>query len=167
MSAQKSEEIESQITNPLQKTFSIILKRLMAERGISINDLADATGILPNTLVQLTLARGIPKLQTLIPLAKFFHVSIDALVGEEKLSSQNSASLKESSNKVDLKLEWQKKYFLQCVEVYDKIVKEKSLPFIDTKTSVKAITEIYEFSLTKKLKSPDRVFAEWIIKQYF
>ncbi|WP_440994665.1 helix-turn-helix domain-containing protein [Cysteiniphilum litorale] len=166
-SAQQSEQREQKVVNPLHKTFSIILKRLMAERGITVNDLADATGILPNTIVQLTLARGNPKVQTLIPLSKFFHVSIGALVGEEKLITQNSASLKESTGKIDLKLEWQKKYFLQCVEVYDKVVREKNIPFIDTKTSVKAITEIYEFSMTKKLKTPDIIFAEWIVKQYF
>ncbi|WP_116964208.1 helix-turn-helix domain-containing protein [Fastidiosibacter lacustris] len=167
MSAQKEPEIKPLEVNTLTKKFAVILKRLIIERGITISELADATGILPNTLHQLTMARGIPKVQTLIPLARFFHVSIEEIIGEEKLNYQVFPSLRDTSSKIDLKLEWHKKYFLQCVEVYDKIVKEKNIPFIDTKTSVKAISEIYEFSLSKKLNSPDQVFAEWIIKQYF
>ncbi|WP_440682937.1 helix-turn-helix domain-containing protein [Cysteiniphilum halobium] len=167
MSAQKEPEIKPLEVNALTRTFAVILKRLIAERGITVNQLADATGILPNTLHQLAMARGIPKVQTLIPLARYFNVSMEALIGEEKLNHQVCPSLRDTSSKIDLKLEWQKKYFLQCVEVYDKIIKEKKVPFVDTKTSVKAISEIYEFSLSKKLSTPDQIFAEWIIKQYF
>jgi len=57
------------------------LKRLRAQRGITLTDLADTTGISKSTLSRLETGQRRPSLELLLPLAQAYRVPLDELVG--------------------------------------------------------------------------------------
>ncbi len=57
------------------------LKRLRAQRGITLTDLAGTTGISKSTLSRLETGQRRPSLEVLLPLAQAYRVPLDELVG--------------------------------------------------------------------------------------
>lgn len=57
------------------------LKRLRAQRGVSLADLAGRTGISKSTLSRLETGQRRPSLELLLPLAQAYGVPLDELVG--------------------------------------------------------------------------------------
>jgi transcriptional regulator with XRE-family HTH domain len=57
------------------------LRRLRAERGVSLSALAEATGISRSTLSRLETGQRRPSLELLLPLAQAHQVPLDELVG--------------------------------------------------------------------------------------
>ena len=57
------------------------LKRIRTERGVTLTDLADATGISKSTLSRLENGQRRPSLELLLPLAQAHRVPLDDLVG--------------------------------------------------------------------------------------
>ena len=57
------------------------LKRLRTERGVTLTDVAAATGISKSTLSRLETGQRRPSLELLLPLAQAYRVPLDELVG--------------------------------------------------------------------------------------
>ncbi len=57
------------------------LKRLRSQRGITLTDLAETTGISTSTLSRLENGQRRPSLELLLPLAQAYRVPLDELVG--------------------------------------------------------------------------------------
>lgn len=57
------------------------LKRLRTERGVTLTDVAAATGISKSTLSRLETGQRRPSLELLLPLAQAYRVPLDDLVG--------------------------------------------------------------------------------------
>ena len=57
------------------------LRRLRAQRGVTLTSLAAATGISKSTLSRLETGQRRPSLEVLLPLAQAYHVPLDDLVG--------------------------------------------------------------------------------------
>jgi transcriptional regulator with XRE-family HTH domain len=57
------------------------LRRIRAERGVTLTDLADQTGISKSTLSRLENGQRRPSLELLLPLAQAHRVPLDDLVG--------------------------------------------------------------------------------------
>jgi transcriptional regulator with XRE-family HTH domain len=57
------------------------LKRLRTERGLTLTDVAAATGISKSTLSRLETGQRRPSLELLLPLAQAYRVPLDDLVG--------------------------------------------------------------------------------------
>ncbi|MDF5757447.1 XRE family transcriptional regulator [Spongiactinospora sp. TRM90649] len=57
------------------------LKRLRAQRGLSLSALAESTGISKSTLSRLETGRRRPSLELLLPIAQAHQVPLDELVG--------------------------------------------------------------------------------------
>lgn len=57
------------------------LKRLRNQRGVTLTNLASATGISKSTLSRLETGQRRPSLELLLPLAQAYHVPLDDLVG--------------------------------------------------------------------------------------
>lgn len=63
------------------------IKMLMQKHGLTIEELADELGVSISTINRLLMGTRIdPRLSTLRPLAKFFDVSIEELMGERPLN---------------------------------------------------------------------------------
>ncbi|XRQ04795.1 helix-turn-helix domain-containing protein [Actinomadura welshii] len=57
------------------------LRRLRQDRGVTLNALAETTGISVSTLSRLESGKRRPSLELLLPLAQAHHVPLDELVG--------------------------------------------------------------------------------------
>jgi transcriptional regulator with XRE-family HTH domain len=72
--------VDDTITSALDQV-GVRLKRLRAQRGITLTDLADTTGISKSTLSRLETGQRRPSLELLLPLAQAYRVPLDELVG--------------------------------------------------------------------------------------
>jgi transcriptional regulator with XRE-family HTH domain len=57
------------------------LKRLRAQRGVTLGELSESTGISKSTLSRLETGQRRPSLELLLPLAQAYRVPLDELVG--------------------------------------------------------------------------------------
>jgi DNA-binding XRE family transcriptional regulator len=53
------------------------------DKGVSNSAVADAIGIRPNSLINITKNRNSPSIQIVIKLADYFNISIDDLIGRK------------------------------------------------------------------------------------
>lgn len=86
------------------ETLSAILSHLMSEKGIKSAELARKTGVGQPVIYRLmTGATDNPQIHTLKPIADFFGVSLDQLIGLNSLNNQrtlNNILLHNVSNKL-------------------------------------------------------------------
>jgi repressor LexA len=68
-----------------------VLERLMAARGISAYRLSKDTGISPSSLSDWKRGRSAPKADKLSAIADYFGVSLDSLLGNERIPSHEAA----------------------------------------------------------------------------
>jgi SOS-response transcriptional repressor LexA len=65
-----------------QLSIAAVLKHLIEERGLNVSKLARKTGVLQPVLHRIVAGTALyPKIDTLVPLAKYFDVTLDELVG--------------------------------------------------------------------------------------
>ena len=151
----------------LANRVSYILKKLMENRSITTNNLSIATNIPYPTLAQLLQGRNTyPKINNLLTLAKHFDISVDQLIGERTLSSA-SINNEKLSTAHSASQAWRPDFFISSCNLFNKFIKEKNIASVSAELALKIIKEIYYFSLERKIKKPDKQFADWIINQYF
>lgn len=142
------------------KKFPLILKKLMEVNNIvcSNKNLAQMIGIPYSTLQDiLNLVNTNPKISTLIPIAKFFNVSIEQLIGLEPLSSEEATE--KSHN-------WNYSLYTECLEeVVSTLKKEKKMA--DTEQTLEITKKAYVYCLTKQKSKIDKEFISWLVPQYF
>lgn len=79
---------------------SIIIKQLMKECGIIEAELARQTGLPQTTINRLLLGETLdPRTNTLIPIAKFFGITIGQLIGQEPLNPNRVAGTYSPTNR--------------------------------------------------------------------
>lgn len=61
------------------------LRRLRERRGVTLTELAAATGISKSTLSRLETGQRKPSLELLLPLAEMYHLPLDELVGAPRV----------------------------------------------------------------------------------
>src|ERR1700754_1263646 len=61
------------------------LKRIRAQRGVTLTDLSERTGISKSTLSRLENGQRRPSLELLLPLAQAYRVPLDDLVGAPEM----------------------------------------------------------------------------------
>ncbi len=94
-----------------------------------------------------------PKIDTLIPIARYFGVSIDQLVGISPLEDTNS----------DLK--WNYELYKSSLEVVYKACTEYNY-VVKAQDALMLTKEVYKYHLDKKATKADQDFANWLLKQY-
>lgn len=150
----------------LSEKASYTIKKLMADRSVTIHELSQNINIPYPTLAQLLQGRNAsPKIQNLVLIARYFKVTVDQLIGETIIQTPS----KNSNNDLDSKemTPWNEKFFIDSMTIFKNLLKEKDIPSISTEKALKIIREIYLFSIQRKEKKPDKQFAEWIVNQYF
>lgn len=79
---------QSETMGPAVNTVNVIIKSLMRECGVIEAELARQTGLPQTTINRLLLGETLdPRANTLIPIAKFFGITIGQLIGQESLST--------------------------------------------------------------------------------
>ena len=136
-----------------------ILQKLINDANITERALARALGIPPTTLYQLVNTENPnPFVKTLLPIAKYFNVSIEQLMGEKPLGSEADKSKK---NLLSTK-EWNPELFIECINVVTRMLKEKGNK-VSAQTALDMIREVYIFTLNSKPIKVDTNFVEWFI----
>jgi transcriptional regulator with XRE-family HTH domain len=94
-----------------------------------------------------------PKVDTLIPIARYFGVSIDQLIGITPTEDTNS------------ELQWNIELYKSCLEVVYIACKHFKLE-VKADDALMLTKEVYKYHLDKKVSKADQDFANWLIKQY-
>ncbi len=83
-------------------SFGHYLKRLRAERGISLRDLANRVGVSHNALALYEKERAVPSVENGFAIAEFFGLPLEYfLKGEALISDFRDATLRELCRRVD------------------------------------------------------------------
>lgn len=137
-----------------------ILRKLADYVNISDMQLAKEIGIPYTTLYQLLQAENIsPRAETLLPIARYFKVSIEQLLGESPLKLCPSDQIREDLKKAK---KWDFELYSKCLAIsYTYFKQNKAEPSTDQALSI--IKEIYMYTLNKNLKEPDDTFVDWFI----
>ena len=143
---------------------SYVLKKLIDSLGIRPKDFSREIQMPYATLLQLIQDENIvPKVNTLRPIAKYFNITIDQLIGDMPLNTEKQAY---TDSKNDVSIPWNFKLYIDCVDVFHSLVKKREI-FLGSDKALHIIREIYMYSLDKNLKTPDKQFAEWFFKHNF
>ncbi|WP_440616779.1 helix-turn-helix domain-containing protein [Cysteiniphilum sp. 6C5] len=143
-----------------------ILKKLIDSTGMELADFCRKIEIGYATIYQILSGKNqSPRVETILPIAKYFNVSIEQLIGEEPLD--NPVRKKGTSISSDTKnTVWQNQLFHDCAKVVSCIL-EKHTKEIGIDQFLATIKEVYMYSVSQKLKKADKKFATWYCKHYF
>jgi transcriptional regulator with XRE-family HTH domain len=137
-----------------------VLRKLMLEAGLTEGQLARALSIPGTTLNKLLNAETLsPKVETLVPIAKYFQISIEQLIGEKPFFAKEApakATLQKDEHELDLEL------YIKCLDATCKIMKAKKYK-ISAEQTLEIIKEIYFYFLLKETKEVDVRFIEWFL----
>lgn len=142
----------------------LILRKLIAEAGINDIDLARTLNMPNSTLNQLLKADHLrPRIDTLIPIAKYFNVSIEQLIGEQPLPHSTVAETPTKTVPKSFQGKWEPDLFIRCLETTSQLIKQNRYQ-ADAEQVISIIREVYFFSLNKKDKEIDPSFIEWLFE---
>jgi transcriptional regulator with XRE-family HTH domain len=147
--------------NGKQNRLKFILRKLIIDAGLNDIQLARASGIPYTTLNQLLNSDTVsPKVETIKPIAKYFNISIEQLIGDKPLDSKESTQiLSEQPKKFK---EWVPDLYIKCIESSCEVFKKIKRP-PGAEEALTIIKEIYFYSLSKG-GTIDPVFIEWFIE---
>lgn len=148
-----------------ENNLRFILRKLMHEAHISEPQLARTLGMPVTTLNQLLRSETIsPRLETLLPIAKYFNVYVEQLVGAIPLGSPRTEqkTFKVQAQPNNEKKIWKPELYLECVNTTCKILKKKNF-FTSAEKALEIIQEVYFYSLQRGSDSVDDMFAEWFV----
>lgn len=154
-------------TNPFKEKNKLrfILRKLIIDTRIKEAELSRILGISKSTLHQLLNTDNIsPQIDTLRPIAKYFNITIDQLIGDSPL---NNLSTPQGTLEEDTDLRpWNPDLYRQCVDEICVILKahQKIVPAIKTLSLIK---EVYFYSLGKGDIKVDKAFAQWLSESKF
>ncbi|MHC0448484.1 MAG: helix-turn-helix domain-containing protein [Candidatus Lariskella arthropodorum] len=144
-----------------ESNLRFVLRKLMTDVKMTDKELSDAIGIARSTLHQLLNTESLsPKVETIRPIAKYFGVTIDQLIGDSPLSKTHEKDANDE-NLTDLR-EWHPQLYKQCIDQTCQILAEKKM-IIPAVKALLLIREIYFYSLSKN-KQLDVEFAQWFIE---
>lgn len=141
-----------------------ILKRLITDTGLTDVKLARALDIPNSTLHQLLNSDSLsPRVETLRPIAKYFQVSLDQLVGDQPIAHILPVEDRKTSSKKKSK-EWSPELYLDCVLAICSLLKKDTYKDkVDAEKILDIIREIYFYFLLKQTKEIDMQFIEWFL----
>jgi transcriptional regulator with XRE-family HTH domain len=157
--------IHNQASNKKAKENKLrfVLQKLIKDAGLNEKKLAEALGMPPTTLNQLVNAEVLsPRVETLLPIAKYFNISIEQLIAEQPLKGQLAKTEKSEL----LAHEWKPDLFVKCIELISDISNKKKLKLTAGK-ALELLKEIYMYSLKEKGTDIDPKFTEWLIDRSF
>jgi len=136
-----------------------VLKQLMEEHKISLSDFSRKIGIGYPTLYQILESKNVhPRVSTLIPILKYFNITLEQLIGEEPLHETHAAKHKKKQEKE--KTLWSHDLYLDCTKVVSKLLKKRE-GNMELPDFIKVVREIYAYSISNKLSLADERFAKW------
>jgi transcriptional regulator with XRE-family HTH domain len=154
----------STANEPSASKLRLILRKLIADANITDVELARALNMPYSTLNQLLKSDNLkPRVDTLIPIAKYFNVTIEQLMGEKSLSRKNISTQSISTSAKLLNKTWEPDLFMRCLEMTSNIMKSNDYQ-ADAEQVISIIRETYFFSLKNKGEEVNHSFIEWLFE---
>ena len=142
-----------------------ITKRFEKIRAYHVNKARFAKDIGMNRQTVVNFAKGKiknPSIFALLPMADYFKVSLDELVG--RIPPTKSSISKPLFLSQDV--EFNKKLFLAITDVIFKHI-EKNKIEVSFDKILSALDGIYEYSIKQNKDTPDLKFAKWLLDKLF
>jgi hypothetical protein len=138
---------------------SMVLTKLLQDHRMKLNELSTTLKIPYPTLYQLVnQEEAYPRLSTLLPIARFFKITLGQFVGEEPLGIKKSDA-------TEFYDPWNWDLFLDSSKLANQLFEQyKIAP--NSKVAMKLISDIYHYSIRDKREKPDEAFADWCVSQY-
>lgn len=152
-----------------------VLCTLLDYHGLTAYDLSKKINIAYSTIYFVAnKPQYSPKVATLIPIAKYFGITVDQLIGNAPLDNitnpkaELSEKYKESIDNERLETQvCNAELYLECIGVLNEYIKDYgdggliiSFPVFNN-----IVCEIYKYSYSKGLPHPHLKFADWLIKK--
>jgi len=156
-----AKKIDSNETNQL----GAILSKLIDSTGMELSDFCRKVNTGYSTVYSMMNGVNVsPRVLTLLPIAKFFDISLEQLMGIEELNkARKTKSIKIEPNKKNTV--WESKLFNQCASLVNKLLAKRDGK-IGVDQYLEIIKEVYIYTVTKKLTKPDANFVEWFAKHH-
>jgi transcriptional regulator with XRE-family HTH domain len=144
-----------------------ILRKLISDAGLTDIQLSRALGMPNTTLGQLLNSSTVsPRVETLLPIARYFKISIEQLIGEKPLTASSDTTHENKLPAANREFkEWNSILYIKCVEAVSKCLKKQKL-VAHAEQVIQIANEVYFYSLKRSLSEIDITFIEWFIEHY-
>jgi len=137
-----------------------VLHELIASLNMNLTEFAKALDMPYPTLHQLIKDEfTIPKVTTLRPIAKYFNITIDQLIGDAPLPTNKDTSTIYKAPHESRVVIQDILLFTDCAHVVTELLNSSNNTTLSDALNI--IRELYLFSSSKKLKRADKDFAAW------
>lgn len=137
-----------------------VLRKLLTKANITYSKLAKILKIPNATLYQLLNDANVsPRIETLRPIAKYFNITIDQLIGDSPLDGIKQPII----NEKDTFREWRPELFKNSIDEVTKVLNQKK-QVISLDKALRITKEIYLYFLSKNEKRVDKDFVLWVIE---
>jgi len=161
----KMTETAKKIDSNENNQLGAILSKLIDSTGMELSDFCRKVNIGYSTVYSMMNGVNVsPRVLTLLPIAKFFDISLEQLMGVEELNKERKTkSIKIEPNKKNTV--WESKLFTQCTSLVNKVLAKRDGK-IGVDQYLEIVKEVYIYTVTKKLTKPDANFVEWFSKHH-
>lgn len=158
-------ENAQKIDNSGNNQLGSILTKLIDSTGMELADFCRKINVGYSTVYSMM--NGVnnsPRVFTLLPIAQFFDISLEQLIGVEELNKERKTkSVQIETNKKNTV--WDSKLFNQSAGLASKVLTKRDGK-IGIDQYLEIVKEVYMYTVTKKLSKPDANFTEWFCKHH-
>lgn len=139
-----------------------VLRKLMTNANIKDSKLSQILNIPSATLYKILNDEYIsPRIETLRPIARYFNITIDQLIGDSPL--ENKKERDALVNEPKEFREWRPDLFKNCIDEVTKALNQKK-QVVSFEQALQVSKEIYLYFLIKNEKKVDKDFVQWAIE---
>ena len=154
-----------QISEEQMTSLSCVLTKLIESKGLELAEFCRKINVGYATMYQLVHGINLnPRIGTLLPVLKYFNISLEQLIGEEPLDQRkktDSIEIKKNQHSAI----WNNNLYNSCVSAVAKIADKKDRD-IDFDEFASIVKEVYLYSNAKKLSKADPHFVKWFCQHH-
>ena len=150
-----------------ENSIAFVLGKLIESTGLELPAFCREINISYSSIYQLVHGINLtPNFATLLPIVKYFDITLEQLIGEEPLHINHKKRKTQATEDDEGKdTVWKSALYQQCVDSVSKMISKKDEKIGINRFSM-VVKEVYMYSLKKNLKNPDKNFVEWYCKHH-
>lgn len=145
-----------------ENNLRFVLRKLMHDANLSEIQLARTLKMPVTTLNQLLNSETVsPRVETLLPIARYFNIHIEQLIGVEPIESNKLLKKKNIIND-KRQHEWKPEVYVKCIELACNTFNQKKYA-LSAEQALEITKEIYFYALHRGTNEVDSAFVEWFV----
>ena len=149
-----------------EASVAFVLKKLIESTGLELPAFCREVSISYSSVYQLVNGINLtPNFSTLLPLVKYFDITLEQLIGEESLHINHKKRKMQAADDDSKDTIWKSSLYRNCVDAVSAMISNKDEK-IGLNRFLGVVKEVYIYSLKKNLKNPDENFVEWYCKHH-